>query len=134
MMQLVGGVAVAGAVAAGSTAFTGAGMSSGLTNAFIGGAVSKTVVSGADLTGVQGTVNNGTDQIAEVKLTFATDTNIVGRTVTLTTNGSAGGGSPTGFYCQVVQSDYTALCKAGTAYANPVGYYTTITSMTAAVL
>jgi hypothetical protein len=113
-------------------------LSTGLTNAFVGGAVQKTVVSGAVLSAVQGTANNGDDTIKEIKLTFATDVNIVGRTVTLTTNGTgvAGTGTvPNGFTCQTVQASvYTSLCTAVRDGVANDGHFTGITSLTAAVL
>jgi hypothetical protein len=51
MLQLLGGVAVAGVVAAGSTALTGMGMTSSQTTQAIGGTVTQTVT-GADLTSI----------------------------------------------------------------------------------
>ncbi|MEV6343398.1 hypothetical protein [Actinoplanes sp. NPDC051851] len=133
MLQLVGGVAVAGAVAAGSTAFTA---SNGLTNGagttqFIGGTVSQTVT-GASLSAVTYAFNDATKtQITGVTLTF-TDSAANGKAVTLTPTGTGyGSASADQFYCPTVSGTsvtcITALTSDGTHAA--ASYYTGLTSM-----
>jgi hypothetical protein len=90
MIQLLGGVAVAGVVAAGSTAFTAGGGvalggSNGATSAkFIGGTVSQTVT-GATITDIVYThADTGKTQLNGISLTFADRTSQKIPTITLT--------------------------------------------------
>lgn len=133
-LQLLGGVAVAGAVAAGSTAFTAAGFTNSVSGATFIGGVQHQSVTGADLVtfAATTTADPSQSQITQFLLTFASTTP-VGRTVTLTTDGTSGGGSPSGFYCQTTQADFTSICKAGTSYAAPTGYYKLMTDVTITV-
>ena len=137
MIQLLGGVAVAGAVAAGSTAFTAMGLTSSVntagTTVFVGGSVTHNVVGGV-LMNVTATTNTPGTQVTQFLLQFDSNTP-AGRAVTLTTDGTPGGGSaPDGFWCQNVQANNSAICKAGLGnYSTPQGYFTAITSMTVSV-
>jgi hypothetical protein len=99
LIQLAGGVAVAGVVAAGSTAFTAGGgiafdgTGTGQTTQFVGGTVTQTV-SGATLDLVDYTWTDTTTKtiLATVVLTFADATS--GKTPTLATTGiTASGGA-----------------------------------------
>ncbi|WP_127545859.1 hypothetical protein [Actinoplanes sp. OR16] len=133
MMQLLGGVAVAGVVAAGSTAFTAGGLTGPGTTTFVGGKITNTVT-GATLSSIKATTANQTDaatRISAFELTFDSATP-VGSVVTLTTDGAAGGTTlPTGYYCQTVQvTTYKSLCTAGTNLATPTGYYTAVGTLT----
>lgn len=140
MLQLLGGVAVAGVVAAGSTAFTAAGLTSSVntagTTVFAGGSVTQTVVGGILTNVTTASANASGTQINQFTLQF-NNTTPAGRTVTLTTDGTptaSGGATPTGWFCQAVQADFSAICKASdSAYASPTGYYVSITTMTVTV-
>jgi hypothetical protein len=113
MIQLLGGVAVAGVVAAGSTAFTGAGASTALTGVntpHLGGTITQTIT-GARLTGL--TITNAVaGQITGFALTFADTPD--GKTVALTADGTAGAGSPT-FTCTDVSS-LASTCTISASY------------------
>jgi hypothetical protein len=111
-LQLLGGVAVAGVVAAGSTAMTGMGMTSSQSTQFIGGTVTQTIT-GANLTsivynpvGVTGT---------EVDKMTITLTGATGKAFTLvTTNGV--GSTDTGYQSATLWScSDAALSAAKTA-------------------
>lgn len=92
MLQLVGGVAAAGVVAAGTTAFTAAGLTSTATP-FLGGVVTQSI-NGGTVDGVTFGFSDGARTIVnQVALHFA-DTNTDGATVTVTTTVS-GGTNPT---------------------------------------
>jgi hypothetical protein len=140
LIQLLGGVAVAGVVAAGSTAFTAAGLTSTVntagTTVFAGGSVTQTVVGGVLTNVTTASIDASGTQINQFTLQFNSDTP-AGRPVTLTTNGTAtvaGGITPTAWFCQQVQADHSAICKSSdTAYASPGGYYAGITTMTVTV-
>ena len=116
MLQLLGGVAVAGAVAAGTTAFTGSGLTSTVTPAdsFIGGTATVTV-SGSTLDGVDYTytdVATTKKMLHAIVLHFA-DTTSAGAAVTLTTS-VTGGSNPT-WTCGVVTSQ-ASTCTASADY------------------
>jgi hypothetical protein len=134
MLQLLGGVAVAGTIAAGATAFTATG---GATNAitgqksFIGGTVQHTIV-GAQLdslafTGVDKTDPLGT-HVTSFTLTFDANTP-TGSVVTL--SGLVGTpdstGQPDNFYCTTVSAGKVSTCTAGLV-GGPVGYFTGVGS------
>jgi hypothetical protein len=90
LIQLAGGVAVAGVVAAGSTAFTGFGASTTATAPHLGGTITQ-AITGAQLTAM--TVTNTTPgQVTGFVLTFADTPD--NKTVALTANGTAGTGTP----------------------------------------
>ncbi|WP_221325541.1 hypothetical protein [Actinoplanes sp. L3-i22] len=134
MMQLLGGVAVAGIVAAGSSAFTGYGASTVATTPYLGGTFHQ-AVSGATLMTVAltTTADLSNSQVTEILLTFDSDTP-TGKAVTLVSDGTLGGaGTPTGIYCQATQANFTSNCKVGTSYAAPTGYKTNIKDLTITV-
>ncbi|MEV0896363.1 hypothetical protein [Actinoplanes sp. NPDC049802] len=122
IVQLVGGVAVAGAVAAGATAFTaGGGVALGgangaTTTKFIGGAASQTV-SGATVTDIAYTwVADGTNtKLSSLLLTFADAT--AGKTPTVTLNGLVASSGGATFTCAAIHATaFTSNCtpSAGT--------------------
>jgi hypothetical protein len=120
MLQLLGGVAVAGAVAAGTTAFTAAGLSatglSAQNDAFLGGSVSPTV-HGAALAALvidQTADVSGTNKVSAIHLTFDANTPD-GSPVTLTSNGAVtSGGTATGFWCTAVATGtHVSDCTVG---------------------
>jgi hypothetical protein len=139
MVQLLGGVAVAGAVAAGSTAFTAnsglafAGSSTGTATQFVGGQVTQTVT-GATISTVAYAFADGAakTQVNGVTITFS-DSAANGKTVTLTPGGGAYGDVAVAdqFYCPAVSGTsvtcVTALSTDNThAQAN---YYTRLGSL-----
>jgi hypothetical protein len=156
MLQLLGGVAVAGAIAAGSTAFTAAGIDKtnlATTAGFLGGQASVTAV-GAQLLDVTmsqalNSTPNSANLVSNVVLTFD-DATPIGRTVTLDPNvgGSAvaavGVASPsaTGFYCSAVASTVVnavthprSTCTVGeTGNHNNGDSFSGLTSVTITVL
>jgi hypothetical protein len=140
LIQLAGGVAVAGVVAAGSTAFTAAGLTSSVntagTTVFAGGSVTQNVVGGTLTNVTTASVNASGTQINQFTLQFDSATP-AGRPVSMTTDGTAtihNAITPTGWFCQPVQADFSAICKSSaTAYAAPGGYYVGITTMTVTV-
>jgi hypothetical protein len=119
MLQLLGGVAVAGAVAAGATAFTAGGVSaSGLSatnDGFLGGQVTP-AVHGAALTALtftQAADVSGVNKISAVNLTFDSNTP-QNSTVSMTSDGAVtSSGSATGFYCSAVDSNHQSVCTPG---------------------
>ena len=127
MLQLLGGVAVAGAVAAGSTAFTASGLTntwsgSNAKDGFIGGTVAPTVT-GANLVDLLFTqaahATPGVNDVSGATLTFDATTP-TGATVTMTSNGSLiGGSTSTGFWCSAVDGSHQSTCVVGTAIATP---------------
>lgn len=110
-VQMLGGVAVAGVVAAGSTAFT----ATGLTNSagasqFIGGTVTQTVT-GATLTGV--TYSFGDVAKTKVRSVVLAFTGADGKTATVVPAG--GGGTPWDVSTVATASSYAQFrCTAGT--------------------
>ena len=111
MIQLFGGVAVAGAVAAGSTALTGTGL--GVTgniaaSKFVGGAISQTVT-GATLDQMAYTFVDGTNTVLKkIDLTFTVAAD--GTHVAASFTGGSGGGNWT---CGDVSS-LTSSCTPNT--------------------
>ncbi|MGX6605854.1 hypothetical protein ACWKSP_27560 [Micromonosporaceae bacterium Da 78-11] len=99
MLQLVGGVAVAGAVAAGSTAFTATGVTSTApASQFVGGTVSQSVT-GAALSNIAYTFSDPTNTIiSSVTLTFLSSS-ADGKTVTLAPTGGSFVGTATQWTC-----------------------------------
>jgi hypothetical protein len=118
MLQLLGGVAVAGAVAAGTTAFTNSGVT--MPGAvFIGGSASITPV-GAPITSVVATYASSNTQISQFDVTFTggASSTAVGKTVTLAvTDGTATWGSAsTGFTCTTVNASGVSACTPASTY------------------
>jgi hypothetical protein len=129
IMQLVGGVVVAGAVAAGSTAFTApVGMTDGIaTDTFIGGNVTQNVIGGT-LTALVFTADT-TQAVTRVSAFTATFTDVPNTTaVTASAVGGTPGGSATGWECTAVSTNATT-CTVVTAVNTPGGYYTGITGV-----
>jgi len=138
MLQLVGGVAVAGVVAAGSTAFTAAGFTNDVGSPIlVGGKVTPTIV-GAALKGVDFTYDT-------------TDPSLI-TSVSIRMAGSSGGTMPTGsrvtivsagtkvtgteFFCAptVVDTTYQkAVCDFGTALNAAGGSITALSSISISV-
>jgi hypothetical protein len=153
MLQLLGGVAVAGAVAAGSTAFTAAGIDKtnlATTAGFLGGQASVTAIGAQLLDVTMGQVLNPTPNspnlVSNVVLTFD-DATPIGRTVTLDPNvgfAAVGVASPsaTGFYCSAVASTTVntvvhprSTCTIGeTSNHNNGDGFSGVTSLTITVL
>jgi hypothetical protein len=134
MLQLLGGVAVAGVVAAGSAAFTApGGLANGVTGqkSFLGGTVSHSIVgaslSALDFTSVDATTP-GSTKVTAFKLTFNADTpatSVV--TISNLVGTGANGGSglvPTNFFCTDVNVTHESTCTAGTAAATYNGHFT----------
>ncbi|MEU4158797.1 hypothetical protein [Actinoplanes sp. NPDC026670] len=138
MIQLLGGVAVAGVVAAGSTAFTaGAGLgltetSTATSSRFIGGSVTQTV-SGARINGITYAYANAPSntQVTGVTITF-NDAAANGKTITVVPGGGAyGAATADEFYCPAIGSAtvtcITALNSDNTHAA--ASYYAGLTSL-----
>jgi hypothetical protein len=110
LLQMAGGVAVAGVVAAGSTALTGTGLStsgSWASTQFVGGVVSQGIT-GATLDTVTYGFTDGTKTtINSVAIAFATAADGVNVAIAFT------GGSGTAFTCTAVSS-LASSCTGGT--------------------
>jgi hypothetical protein len=101
LLQLAGGVAVAGVVAAGSTAFTATGISKGAnaTNGFVGGSVSQSVDGGVVTATTYILTNNDVTKLASVRLT-TTGVPTTATVKVVPAGGSwTGGTAPTQFLC-----------------------------------
>ena len=125
MLQLLGGVAVAGAVAAGATAFTASGVTvdAGVTNPelFLGGGVQITAT-GTVIDGVTyDYANAGKTQLDEIKLHFA-DANSDTAKVTLVTAGT--GSQPTWTCTDVATNESTCTATAFDLTANKINTMT----------
>ena len=134
MLQLVGGIAVAGAVAAGSSAFTGAGLeyeAADPTNTFIGGTVHHTV-SGATLTNIAFTANTNVSP-TQVSAFILTLTGANGATVTATDAGATGVGGATKWSCTAVSAG-TSTCTASDNSNVAAGYFTGVSDLTIKVV
>ena len=113
MLQMVGGVAAAGVVAAGTTAFTAAGLTTSATP-FLGGVVTQAITGGAVDT-VTFTFSDGArTAINGVNLHFATDTTDLAK-VTVTTTVS-GGTNPTWTCGDVNAGTNISACTTGSDY------------------
>lgn len=134
LLQMVGGVAVAGAVAAGTTAFTAGGLSLSLTNAttrdngFLGGNNNVTVA-GATLSKLDFTQAADAGATAVNDVSMATLTFAVGipddATVTLTPVGgslTAGTAGATGFHCSLPNSTtHVVTCPVSASSTTAAG-------------
>lgn len=123
MIQLLGGVAVAGAVAAGTTAFTNSGVTMP-TSQFIGGSAAIVPV-GASVTGITPTWANSNTEISDFTVAFS-GSSADGKTGTLVVTdatGNSGGGAPA-FNCGAISSS-SMTCTAASTYT--VGTITNIT-------
>ncbi len=135
MLQLLGGVAVAGTVAAGSTAFTAAGFTNNAGAQFVGGTVTQTVT-GATLSSIGYGFTNApaNTRINTVTLTFVE--NLTGRTVALAPTAASGGSYNSSgadqFYCPA-STGTSVICRTSLASDTPnfvgAGYYLGLTSM-----
>jgi hypothetical protein len=126
MLQLLGGVAAAGVVAAGATAFTASGVTSTVTSAgsFMGGFVTQSVTGTVVDTVTYGYADGAAKtQVHTIALHFA-DTNSVGAAVTLSTTGS-GAAQPT-WTCGAV-SGQASTCTASADFT--LSAVNTITDM-----
>lgn len=106
MVQLIGGVAVAGAVAAGTTAFTATGLTNSAgASAFVGGSISQTVTGAALSTIAYGFYDAPANTtINLVTLTFADAT--AGKTPTISFTGGSGA-----FTCTAINaSTFVSSC------------------------
>lgn len=140
MLQLLGGVAVAGAVAAGTTAFTaGSGLGTSVSSKVIGGRTSVTV-SGANIAGLTFAVdsaNSHEDHVTGVTLHLQNDTPAdidTGVTVTAAFTGTAVGGAPastTAITCVAQGSNGLWDCDAGLSLTK---YYTGVTALAVTVV
>jgi hypothetical protein len=137
MLQLLGGVAVAGAVAAGSTAFTASGLTNTVTGqtTFIGGSVTH-AVTGAVMTGITFTADTTAipTQISAFALTFtgAPDSAHVTAVDASATPGGPVGNLATGWVCTDVVSN-ASTCTAKDAGA-VTRYYTGVSNLTIKVV
>jgi hypothetical protein len=153
MLQLLGGVAVAGAVAAGSTALTGTGLAwsgsaTGSATQFVGGSVTQTVT-GATVSGIayNYVALTGNTQVNKMTITLLNST---GKDFALTTLADSGtdngyGGSATLWSCSDTGSaaagntasitglaGNTVICEPSDGVAT-VGYYTGLNKVTVAI-
>jgi hypothetical protein len=136
MLQLLGGVAVAGAVAAGTTAFTAGGLTTNLVNAdardngWLGGSQNVTV-QGATLNKLNFTADNTNTGVALATLTFATANLPTSTTVTISTGTTLHSATAAdGFHCSSINTGTgvatcavsalsTTVPEAGSYYPNP---------------
>ncbi|MCW2600465.1 MAG: hypothetical protein JWM02_2294 [Frankiales bacterium] len=108
--KLFGMIAAAGLVAAGGSAFTGAGLSttgSAASAQYVGGTVSQSVTGGTLASVAYGFTDATNTAVNQVTLTFA-DTNTAGKTPTIT----LAGGSPVTFTCAQITAGTgtTSVC------------------------
>jgi hypothetical protein len=111
MLQLLGGVAVAGVVAAGTTAFTGAGVTPTTTgaNSFVGGVATQQVY-GATVSNVAYHFLDAptNTQLDVVTITFANG-NADTKTPLMVPSGGALNGA-TGFVCTPINGSHISTC------------------------
>ncbi|WP_433297710.1 hypothetical protein ACQP2F_41700 [Actinoplanes sp. CA-030573] len=131
MLQLLGGVAVAGAVAAGATAFTGSGITPTTTTSksFIGGTARQQVY-GASVDKIVYTWTDGTKTVLTGFDIYFTDTTVETKVPTVaqnTTGGSWAGAS--GFTCNAVGTNTAQVsnCSAASNYTMGALNYIDIT-------
>ncbi|WP_430780472.1 hypothetical protein [Actinoplanes sp. G11-F43] len=126
MVQLLGGVAAAGVIAAGSTAFTAAGLTNNVagTSTFIGGTTSHTIT-GATLTAISFTADTAQTPTRVSAFAMTLSGAADGTTVVATTPGATGGGGTpaTAWTCTPVSSN------ASTCTANNSGYFTGVATV-----
>jgi hypothetical protein len=127
LIQLAGGVAVAGVVAAGSTAFTGYGAYTSIaTKPHLGGTITQ-AVTGAELTAMSFTQSGGA--ISAMVLTFADTADT--KTVSVTHNGTLST-SGLAFYCTNVTT-LQSTCTVGSDASTPTGSISKISSFSITV-
>ncbi len=146
MLQMVGGVAVAGIVAAGSTALTGSGLTLTPTaNKFVGGYVEQNIV-GATVDTIGYTyADNAKTEIDTITIGI---TGAAAKVFTMAATGSGLGGGATRWLCDdgtnhgdstftvsglaSPSTSATIVCSALDGTTNP-GYYTGMTKLTITV-
>jgi hypothetical protein len=138
MLQLVGGVAAAGVVAAGTTALTGTGVSWGGTGTgtaaqYVGGTLTQTVSGGASITGITYTTTSSSatsvnDQVTAIAITL-TGANGAYLTVTPSQSGGGLGGSADNWNC----TGHVATGATGEAPIHPTAPKVKINNATATV-
>lgn len=138
MLQLVGGIAVAGAVAAGSTAFTAAGFTNTIGSpVVVGGSLSPSII-GATLEGLTFDYNAGTSEVIKMTVRMKGDGGVlpVGSRVTVASVGTKVTG--TEFYCLPSVADtgtdfQKAVCVFGSDANTQTGKITAMSSLTITV-
>ena len=134
ILQMAGGVAVAGVVAAGTTAFTGAGLTVSAAAGYVGGTATHTV-NGATIDTV--TYHYTTAPAFDyVTLHFA-NTNSATKAVTASASGGSYSGG-TQLACQAVDATVaqTSICEvqtSGTYSGTPSGTYSGLSSLSITV-
>lgn len=129
LLQMAGGVAVAGVVAAGTTAFTGSGIvpTTDKTKSFIGGTATQ-VVYGATIDKVDYTFTDGTKTVLtgfDITFTDATvNTKSVTSTISVSGGSWAGGSTVT---CNAVGTNTSAVSNCTTASQYTLGVVNSIT-------
>jgi hypothetical protein len=133
MLQLLGGVAVAGAVAAGTTAFTASGLTTTAVPNIIGGGTKNVTVAGANLTAAEFTSVSGyPDRFSGIKVTLnggtPGDLHNTNTIVRVAFNGTTSGATTTGtfFDCTTPGVANVWTCTIPTPASN---YYTAVTSV-----
>jgi hypothetical protein len=128
MLQLLGGVAVAGAVAAGTTAFTASGLSNTISgSSFVGGTITQNVVGAVLSAAVFHPVTTGSNNIDSITLTLAGEGGATITTVTAKITGKDDGGSAATAEALDCTGTTTVTCVPTSASATV--YYTDITSI-----
>jgi hypothetical protein len=110
--QIMGAIAVAGLVAAGTSAFTASGITNNAgASQFVGGTVSQSIT-GATLSTIAYGFSDApaNSAITSVTLTFA-DANSDGKTPTVTFTA----GSPESFTCSAISGSHVSTCTADSA-------------------
>ncbi|MCM4076972.1 hypothetical protein [Paractinoplanes hotanensis] len=138
MLQLVGGIAVAGAVAAGTTAFTAAGFTNTIGSpVVVGGSLSPSIV-GASLEGLTFDYNPNSSEVIgmTVRMLGSGGTLPVGSRVTVASVGTKS--APNEFYCDPSVADtgsgfQKAVCVFGTDASTQAGNITAMSSLTLTV-
>ncbi|MEV6299316.1 hypothetical protein AB0M02_07930 [Actinoplanes sp. NPDC051861] len=124
LLQLLGGVAVAGAVAAGTTAFTASGVTDGTSSVIAGGKVSAVAITGAELDTLDFVNTDATnpDRINEIKVTAhvgaSTAVTSANGIVSVKANTVTGTGATTWLTC--TESGGTWTCADGSNYWNSI--------------
>jgi hypothetical protein len=132
LLQLIGGVAAAGVVAAGTTAFTGgAGLNVTAAAQYLGGTATHTVT-GATIDTVTYHYTSGST-FDYVSLHFA-DANAAGKAITATATGGAYSTGGLQLACEVAAT--TSKCEvatSGTYVGTPAGTYAGLATLTITV-
>ena len=141
IMQLVGGVVVAGAVAAGSTAFTGAGLSflgtgTGQSSIHVGGTIKQTVTgTQIDSVAYTNSTAGAFGGVTDIVVTYNAAVP-VGKTVTVTPSGGTNAGTADHWTCTLNGGRTVSTCALEDTGPAPVGVggaYVGMTTLTVAV-